>query len=194
MAAARAGDRSALDALLRRHHERLWRLCRRILGNDDDAGDALQEALVAIARGIRRFDGRAAFATWSHRVATNACLDELRRRQRRPLLMADRVGDGRGDGTGRGRAAPGSGSPAGTTAVEAIEGWLDVDAALAQLPHDLRVAVVLRDVCDLDYATIGEVLAIPPGTVRSRIARGRGHLARLLGNHAIPSERPTNAP
>ncbi|MBN2623159.1 MAG: hypothetical protein JXA83_07325, partial [Acidimicrobiales bacterium] len=58
--AAQAGDLDALDALLRRHHDRLWRLCRRLVGNDADAQDALQDALIAIARGIRRFDGRSA--------------------------------------------------------------------------------------------------------------------------------------
>ncbi|HYZ98191.1 MAG TPA: sigma-70 family RNA polymerase sigma factor, partial [Acidimicrobiales bacterium] len=84
MAAAQAGDRNALDTLLRRHHDRLWALCRRLAGNHADAEDALQDALIAIARGIRSYDGRAAFTTWSYRVATNACLDELRRRRRRP--------------------------------------------------------------------------------------------------------------
>src|SRR5690606_10289094 len=84
VAAAQGGDRQALDALLRRHHDRIHAVCRRLAGNDADGLDATQEALIAIARGIRRFDGRAAFSTWAYRVATNACLDELRRRGRRP--------------------------------------------------------------------------------------------------------------
>src|SRR5690606_10760063 len=96
VSAAQAGDRGALDALLRRHHDRLWVLCRRMAGNDADAQDALQDALIAIARGIRRFDGRAAFTTWSYRVAANACLDELRRRRRRPV--PDALGAGADDG------------------------------------------------------------------------------------------------
>ena len=207
MAAAQAGDRGALDALLRRHHERLWRLCRRVVGNDHDAEDALQDALVAIARGIRRFDGRSAFSTWSYRVATNACLDELRRRRRRPRPGA--LGAGFGDGEVGGttsavhdplersdghRPVFGADDEQGAAAIAAVDGRLDVDAALAQLPHDFRVAVVLRDLCDLDYAEIGRVLDLPPGTVRSRIARGRGQLADLLGNPATPTERPTPAP
>ncbi len=207
MSAAQAGDRAALDTLLRRHHERLWRLCRRVVGNDHDAEDALQDALVAIARGIRRFDGRSAFSTWSYRVATNACLDELRRRRRRPLPGALGTGDtaaeggsttaavhdrlDRSDGQ---RLAFASGDGSGASAIEEVGGRLDVDAALAQLPHDFRVAVVLRDLCDLDYAEIGRVLDLPAGTVRSRIARGRGQLADLLGNPATPTERPTPAP
>ena len=67
-----------------------------------------------------------------------------------------------------------------------------VDAALSQLPEEFRAPVVLRDLCDLDYAEIAEALAIPPGTVRSRIARGRAQLGRLLeaGNQAPPPGRP----
>ena len=78
VSAAQQGDGAALDALLRRHHDRIFALCRRLAGNEADAHDATQEALIAIVRGIRRFDGRAAFSTWAYRVATNACLDELR--------------------------------------------------------------------------------------------------------------------
>src|SRR5438552_14300903 len=82
--AAGEGDRDALDALLRRHYDRLHAVCRRLAGNEADAADACQEALVAIVRGLPRFDRRAAFSTWAYRVTTNACLDELRRRGRRP--------------------------------------------------------------------------------------------------------------
>jgi RNA polymerase sigma-70 factor (ECF subfamily) len=198
VAAARAGDRDALDALLRRHHDRLWRLCRRMAGNDHDAADALQDALIAIARGIRRFDGRSAFTTWSYRVTTNACLDELRRRRRRPV--PDAVGaDERTDGGVATRGAPGlgaSGAGAGHDdgGVETVAERAEIDEALAQLPDERRAAVVLRDLCDLDYAEIARVLDIAPGTVRSRIARGRAQLADLLRNRTDPSARPTPAP
>ncbi len=182
MGAAQGGDRAALDALLRRHHDRILAVCRRIAGNEADALDATQEALIAIARGIRRFDGQAAFSTWAYRVATNACLDELRRRRRRPTPgLPDDL-----DAT-RPTALPGPSS------LDAVPERMVIDAALAQLPEEFRVAVVLRDLCDLDYAEIAAVLDLPPGTVRSRIARGRGQLARLLapGNQAAGAERPT---
>ena len=71
---------------------------------------------------------------------------------------------------------------------------VDVEVALAQLPVDFRTAVVLRDLCGLDYAEIAEVLSIPPGTVRSRIARGRAALVPLLGNQTPPADRPTARP
>lgn len=180
--AAQAGDEGALDQLLRRHVDRLHALCRRILGSDADADDATQEGLIAIARGLAagRFDGRASFGTWAYRVTTNACLDELRRRGRRadaaPTEQLERAFH---DGTG---------------GPEAVVDRVDVETALAQLPLDFRTAVVLRDLCGLDYAEIAEVLSIPPGTVRSRIARGRAALVPLLGNQAPPSDRPTARP
>src|ERR1043165_6596189 len=86
VAAAQAGDRAALDALLRRHYDRVHAVCRRIAGSSRDADDAAQEAMISIVRGLPRFDGRAQFSTWAYRIATNAALDELRRRCRRPAL------------------------------------------------------------------------------------------------------------
>jgi RNA polymerase sigma-70 factor, ECF subfamily len=207
VAAARSGDRPALDALLRRHHDRLFALCRRLTGNEADAYDALQEALIAIVRGLHRFDGRSLFTTWSYRVATNATLDELRRRRRRPVpglpaedgpgagpgLRAGFAPAGTGSGPG-GRAAPGGAMPSVGGFDEAVADRMDIDEALARLPDDFRAAVVLRDVCALDYAEISEVLGIPPGTVRSRIARGRGLLAAHLGNREPAPERPNPGP
>jgi RNA polymerase sigma-70 factor (ECF subfamily) len=194
-AAARAGDRGALDTLLRRHQDRWWRLCRRLTGNDADACDALQEAMIAVARGIRRYDGRAAFTTWAYRVTTNACLDELRRRARRPLPgMAGGFVAGDGGGGDRDRGFDERPPVDLRIDVESVVDRLDVDAALAQLPPDFRAAVVLRDLCDLDYAEIGRVLGVPAGTVKSRIARGRALLADRLGNPSAAPERPTNGP
>lgn len=187
MSAAQAGDGDALDALLRRHHDRLHALARRLTGNEADALDATQEALIAIARGIRQFDGRAAFSTWAFRVATNACLDELRRRRRRPVPgLPD-------DLDHPGSSATPAGLRAEAAGIVALPDRLAVDAALQRLPDEFRAAVVLRDLCDLDYAEIATALDIPPGTVRSRIARGRAQLAQLLAprNQQDESERPS---
>ena len=84
--AAQQGDRSSMDQLLRRHYDRIYAVCRRVTGHDTDAADAAQEAMIAIVRGLSKFDGRSSFSTWAYRIATNASLDELRRRRRRPLL------------------------------------------------------------------------------------------------------------
>lgn len=178
VAAARAGDRRALERLLDRHAQRVYALCRRVLSNPDDALDATQEALIAIARGITRFDGRSAFTTWMYRVATNAALDEGRRSSRRPIpteTLAEPVASG-------------------SSVDERVATGIDVEAALATVPEEFRTAIVLRDACDLDYSEIAEILGVPIGTVRSRISRGRKALAAALGNLHPPRERPTSTP
>jgi RNA polymerase sigma-70 factor, ECF subfamily len=150
-------------------------VCRRILGDPEDALDATQEAMIAVARGIARFDHQSAFTTWLYRVATNAALDEGRRKSRRPLPFD-----------------PPAEAAVAVSPEDAVGARLDVDAALCRLPEEFRVAVVLRDLCDLDYAEIADVLGVPAGTVRSRIARGRAALAEALGNPDRTVERPTS--
>ncbi len=182
MTAAQAGERVAMDALLRRHHDRIWAICRRLAGNDADAADATQEALLLVVRRLGTFDGRARFSTWVYRVATNACLDELRRRGRRPRTgLPD-------DDPDQHRAT--------ASAAPAFDGQvadrLSIDAALAQLPEEFRVPIVLRDLTGHDYAEIATILEIPAGTVRSRIARGRARLAELLDPDAGPDDGSGN--
>jgi RNA polymerase sigma-70 factor (ECF subfamily) len=182
VAQAQAGERAALDELLRRHYDRIYAICRRIAGNDADAADATQEALMAIVRGLSKFDNRAAFSTWSYRVATNACLDELRRRKRRPTPALIDEHDGWAERNVEDRAP---------SFDEQIAVRDEVQMALIQLPEEFRAPVVLRDCAGLDYAQIAETLGIPPGTVRSRIARGRTKLAELMkqGNQRPIGER-----
>lgn len=152
-------------------------MCRRLTGNDADAADATQETLLAVVRGLPRFDRRSRFGTWSYRIAVNASLDELRRRRRRPEPGLDEAMAGEEHGS------------------DAVDTRIDVDAALAHLAPEFRAPVVLRDLCGLDYAEIAEVLGIPDGTVRSRIARGRRALIPLLGgNPERPVDRPTPWP
>jgi len=189
VAAARGGDRSSLEELLRRHYDRVYAVCRRVTGNENDAADAAQEAMIAVVRGLPRFDGRSSFSTWVYRIATNASLDELRRRRRRPMQTLE----AHDDGTPIELADPDAG-----LRIDATGDRMALDRALADLPEDFRVAVVLRDVGDLDYTEIAEILGVPAGTVKSRIARGRAALAaalgRQFGNQANGSERQTKTP
>ncbi len=189
---AQDGDRRALDSLLRAHYDRVYAVCRRIAGNDADALDATQDALIAIVRGLPRFDGRARFGTWAYRVASNACLDELRRRKRRADPGLPEVEE-----------APDGSAP---LLDQQISDRLALDQALCRLRPEWREPVVLRDVGGLDYAEIADQLGIPPGTVRSRIARGRRQLAEMLGaepsgrsdpgsgNQTAPDDRPRTQP
>jgi RNA polymerase sigma-70 factor (ECF subfamily) len=197
VAAAQGGDRFALDQLLRNHYDRIHGVCRRIAGGTRDGDDACQEALIKIVRSLPRFDGRSTFGTWAYRIATNAALDELRKRNRRPALHA--VGDD---------DRPEQADVTASARTDWYPERLLLDEALDRLPEDLRVAVVLRDVADLDYAEIAETLDIPIGTVKSRISRARAALAgqlgeqldqqlarqlqEQLGNQAPTDERPTD--
>ena len=185
VAQAQGGDRAALDELLRRHYDRIYAICRRVTRNNADAADATQEALMAIVRGLAKFDNRAAFSTWSYRVATNACLDELRRRSRRPTPALVDEHDGWAEQNSHDR------TPAFDEQIVVHD---EVQAALNQLPEEFGAPVVLRDCAGLDYAEIAETLGIPPGTVRSRIARGRAKLAEILhsGNQPTRGERQNN--
>jgi RNA polymerase sigma-70 factor (ECF subfamily) len=191
VAAAVAGDRGAMDRLLRLHYDRMFAVCRRILGNDTDAADATQDAMISVVRSLGKFDGRASFATWAYRIATNASLDELRRRRRRPAV-ADRD-HGRVPGHDHDMHAA---DREAELRVDSVGDRMALDAALAGLSEEFRVPIVLRDVADFDYAEIADTLGIPVGTVKSRIARGRGALAVALrnGNQQTPDERPTNEP
>ena len=205
VAAAKQGDRRAMDRLLRNHQDRVTSVCRRIVGNEADALDASQNAMIAIVRGLARFDGNSMFSTWVYRVATNAALDELRRRKRRPdpVTFVDhrdseqsRIGE-----MVDAKTFGGVQRDPELSMDERLALQVDVDRAMATLPPEFRAAVTLRDLCGLDYSEIAEILGIPGGTVRSRIARGRAALLPLVqaaesdssvgGNPANETERPT---
>jgi RNA polymerase sigma-70 factor (ECF subfamily) len=196
--AARNGDSRALDQLLRQHYDRVFAVCRRMTGNDADAADATQEALIAIVRGLPRFDGRSRLSTWVYRIAVNAAIDEQRRRRRRPHVILDLWASASAAGAsadGRSQDAGASTSIPPDREIEQVADRLDVDAALLRLPVEFRAPVVLRDLCGLDYAEIAEVLDLPAGTVRSRIWRGRAALVPMLsGNQVSAPDRPTARP
>ena len=186
ISAAQRGDQKALERLLREHQSSIYAVCRRISGNDADALDATQEALISIVKGLPRFDGRSKFSTWVYRIATNACIDELRRRQRQPTPGLPENADSHTWP----RDALGNEDPATTTAQR-----VDLDRGLSQLTDEFRSALVLRDVAGLSYNEISDALNIAPGTVRSRIARARRQLIDIMQlgptrNQTQPTNRP----
>ena len=207
---AAEGDRAALDVLLRRHQQLVYRLCRRMCAGEADALDATQEALVTVARRIDRFDGRASFTTWLYRVTTNACLDELRRRRRRPQPIgtdppgaagASRMGRAGGGATHTGASGPSPlrHHPSPDDPADVATQRVDLERAMGDLTPAARAVVVLRDQLGMDYAEIATVLEVPTGTVKSRLARARAQLMAALdahspagaGNQPSPSRRPT---
>ena len=179
------GDASAFSTLIERHQARVFNLCLRILGDREDALDAAQETFVTAMRKLGGFRGDAAFTTWLHRVTVNACYDELRRKRRRPMLHVVEPEDGPEN---REAAAP----PVPDHA-ERVAAALDVAAALASVPEEFRIALVLADVEDLPYEEIARVLDVPIGTVKSRVHRGRLALAVALEATGEPARpRPTS--
>ena len=172
---AQRGDRAAIEAIVREVHPLVHNVCRRTLNNDADTDDATQNALINVVRNIGRFDGRSSFTTWVYRIAANAAIDESRRRRRRRLHVVSDEHEMADD--------------ASLVVETQVDDADQLRSLLQQLPEEFRVAVVLRDIMDLDYEEIAEVLGVPGGTVRSRIARGRAKLAELLGNQTSGDER-----
>jgi len=162
---ARRGDRGAFDELLRRHDDRMRGLAYRLLADRHAMDDALQEAYVNAYRGLARFKAGSNFGTWLYRITYNACIDEIRRRKRRPVADED-AGEGA------------SGRPGPERVVSAAE---TVRAALAELPVSQRVTVVLVDGEGFDHQEVAKILGVAPGTVASRLHRARAALRRTLG-------------
>jgi len=179
-----AGDAGAFTDLVTRHERRVYGLCLRILGDREDAADATQDALLMVVRKLDQFRGEAAFSTWLHRVTVNVCYDHLRKAQRRPVLR--RIDEDRPE--------PEAGPPVPDHADD-VSLSQDVTAALALVPEDFRVAMVLADVQDLPYDAIAKVLDVPVGTVKSRVHRGRIALARAMGlGDDLRDGEPTGPP
>ena len=156
------------EEVARDHGRFLYTLAYRLTGNDDDAQDLVQEVLLRVRRGLRTYEP-GNLEGWLSRITTNAFLDDMRRRRRRPAEVlpeeADRVGPP---------------SPGADVALESSALPDDVQDALRRLPPDYRAAVVLCDVVGLSYEEISAALDIPLGTVRSRIHRGRAQLRAAL--------------
>lgn len=176
VSSAQQGDTAAFDALVGRYQDRIYNLCYRICGNEADAQDLAQTTFLRAFQALSRFEARCAFYTWIFRIATNVAISHLRKRSHAPLASLDAAQDDRQP----------LDPPADTRRtdphrqVEQVEQRRQVESALARLPAEFRVAVVLKDIEQMDYATIAEVLGVPIGTVRSRISRGRMMLRTML--------------
>jgi RNA polymerase sigma-70 factor, ECF subfamily len=195
LAAHVAGDDRAFGLLFARHRDRLWAVALRTTGDPEEAADALQDAMVSAFRRAAGFRGDSAVTTWLHRVVVNACLDRLRRRQ---VRLAEPLPDDLDtDSRTAGSLDPGSGAAADDPAEVAVRtdrGRL-VRAALATLPVEQRAALVLVDMEGYSVEETAAILAVAPGTVKSRCSRGRARLlplvAGLLGEPTAEGPRPT---
>jgi len=176
-----AGDVVAWEEIVQRFHRRIYNICYRFAGSGEDAQDLTQEVFIKMFRTLSSYDAeRGAFMTWVTTITRNLLVDHFRKSKQ------DRVTESLDTTPSEHEyAMPLSEkiedrAPAADLSVQSRETRELVHNALQKLSPELREAVILRDLQDMDYKEIAEVLAIPQGTVKSRISRGRAELARLL--------------
>ncbi len=173
------GDGSAWEELVRRHTRRVFNLCYRFTGNGAESEDLSQEVFLRIYRTLASYrSAHGGFATWMTSVTRNLLIDHYRRTRR------DRMTDSLDDAM---PVVENKESSARRPDEQALLGELSgqVQAALTRLSPELREAVILRDLQQLEYTEIQHVLQVPEGTVKSRINRGRIELARILGQMGV---------
>ncbi len=185
-ALAAAGDDLAFEALLGRYEARVYRLARRLTGDDADAQDVLQDAFLQVYRKLGSFRGESRFSTWLYRIATNAALMQRRGRKRRPTESLEAYLP-RFDDKGAHLGEPAA-LQAASRADELLDRRLLAEKAqegVARLPNLYRDAFVLRDLQELSTAEVAELLDLDPATVRQRVHRARlmlrGYLSDLVG-------------
>jgi RNA polymerase sigma-70 factor (ECF subfamily) len=179
VARLKAGDLQAFETIVRRYSGRLLATARRLLGNDHDAQDAVQETFISAFKSIASFRGDARLSTWLHRIVVNAALVQLRHRRRwSEVPIHDLLPRFEGDGCWA------EGTELSNGAVEHLTGARDTREAvrrcIARLPAIYRSVLVLRDIEELDTSEVGRMLAINVNTVKIRLHRARQALKSLL--------------
>ncbi|HEY5269136.1 MAG TPA: sigma-70 family RNA polymerase sigma factor [Anaerolineales bacterium] len=174
---AQHGDLDAFNTLVLAYQDIVYNTALRILGDEDLAADASQEAFISAFRALNSFRG-GSFRAWLLRTVTNACYDELRRKQRRPTTpLEPETGDGDEVETPRWLTDPNA-SP--EDQLDQAELEHAIQHCLENLPTDFRTVVVLADIQGLDYAEVAAAVKKPLGTIKSRLARARLRLRECL--------------
>ena len=174
----RAQEEAACEELVRVHSGRLLSVARRMLRNEEDARDAVQEGFLSAFRAIQRFNGDCRLSTWLHRIVVNAALMKIRTRSRRPEesiedLLPRFLEDGH-------HAEPTSDWGSANALLEQRETRERVRAAIDRLPESYRTVLMLRDIEELDTAETAQFLGLTPNTVKIRLHRARQALAKVL--------------
>lgn len=179
LARLRTGEDAAYDELVATTGGRLLAVARRMLGDEQDAQDAVQEAYLSAFKALERFDGRSALGTWLHRIAVNACLMRLRYRRRHPARpVEDLLPQFLEDGHQRVSSKPWRPGPAG--GIQADELHELIRRKIEELPDQYREVVMLRDLVGLDTEGAAEVLGVSISAVKTRLQRARQALRALL--------------
>lgn len=178
------GDTQAFEELVLIHQNKVYKLAYRYMGNEEDAYDMTQEAFLKAYRSLRSFKGDSSFSTWLYRVTTNVCLDELRRRKRRiaPVSLDEPLATNDGDEVEKEIADK---SPTADILYEQKEFSQYIQNLLNDMKPEHKTAIVLRDVMELSYEEIAEVLNCSIGTVKSRISRARNALRKKMDDREL---------
>jgi RNA polymerase sigma-70 factor (ECF subfamily) len=175
---AQGGEAEAFDALVRIFSQRMYSLAYRMVGNHADASDLAQEIFIKLHKSIGKFTWKSSFSTWLYAVGSNTCRSGLRKIKRvsqREVVRLDREGDDE-------RKPPEPQDPGDLPPEQMGRAELSasIQAAIDSLPEDFRMIVILRDVQNLSYEEVAEVLNCSMGTVKSRLARARTKLKDKL--------------
>ena len=180
LAALRSGRDEAFETLVRAHSGRMLSVCRRILRNDEEARDAVQEAFLSAFRAIGSFEGTCQLGTWLHRIAVNASLMRLRSKKRRPEESIDDLLPAFKD-DGHARLEPQDWSASALQMVETRETREFVRGCIDRLPDIYRTVLLLRDIEELDTAEAAAALGVSEGVIKVRLHRARHALRTLFG-------------
>lgn len=174
VAAARRGDESAFEALVRRYEKRVMALALRMCRDPEDAAEAAQEAFLAAWQGLPAFRGESGFSTWLYRLTSNACVDQLRREGRHRSAAGPSFNDEEA------RVDVPDTTPSPQDTAERRELRAQIETGLQSLSPDHRQVLLLREMGQLSYEEIASQLSLDVGTVKSRISRGRKQLRNFL--------------
>jgi RNA polymerase sigma-70 factor (ECF subfamily) len=188
VAGMQAGDDDAYELCVRRFCDRLLAVARRILNNDEDARDAIQDAFASAFREIVRFEARSGLGTWLHRIAVNAALARLRSRQRRPEKSIEDLLPHFGEDEHQ-IDPPSAWSSLPASRLEQQETRDLVQQCILKLPEMYRNVLVLRDIEEIDTEDVARMLGTSVGVVKTRLHRARQALRTLLNPHFREGER-----
>ncbi|OAT79448.1 RNA polymerase sigma factor [Desulfotomaculum copahuensis] len=185
VARSRSGDLDAFEKLIGRYEKKVFTTTYRFVGNYADASDLSQETFIRVYQSLASFRGDCSFATWVYRISANVCRDELRRRGRQKNVSLEEMAF-----SPNGKERPGGGVRSPEEIYECSELQCMVQECLRELPEEFRLVLIMRELQGLTYDEIAAALDVSPGTVKSRLSRGRQALKQkitdrreLLGLH-----------
>ena len=193
------GDKVALGQLLQLYQSPLYNVCLRMLGNADDAAEITQDAMLKVIEHVKDFHGQSDVSTWMIRIAMNLCISHLRKRKLRMATSLDGTSGGGRDNGSDDQTTPlrqeiaDHREPPPDSGVQQRELIRHLHTALGTLDEDFRSVLVLRDIQEMDYQQIAAVLALPVGTVKSRLFRARLALRHEMLKLSPPARASTPA-